>query len=223
MVFRQIGATYADAPQLIIRAALEHSSDGPVPLPLRHLLLYRPHQVLSALFYELRSICSNGGGAGLSPHALAISTCIMSTPREMPGVAMPSASTSLLPFALEAFVPTLLAAIDQESIASGGDNIGVDVLCSMIGNSVVATWHMERARQTVESFFGGSPDNGDGESENGNRLEGDGPSRWSSLVGQLVTDFVQWLLLSNGPSCRGSLLQKLRSTPEYAGHFVLRQ
>jgi hypothetical protein len=147
----------------------------------------------------------------------------MSTPREMPGMAMLSASTTLLPFALEAFAPTLLAAIDQESVSGGGGNIGVDVLCSMIGSSVVAIWHMERARQTVESFFAGKPENGDeGEIGNGNKIEGDDPPRWSSLVDRLVTDFVQWLLLSDGPSCRGSLLQKLRSTPEYAGHFVLR-
>lgn len=223
-VSRPAGVTYADAPQLIIRTALEHSLDDSVQLPLRHLFLYRPQQILSALYYELRSRYSNdssGNAMGLSSHALAISTCILNTPREIPRMTKLSASTTLLPYALEVFVPTLLVAIDQESLG-GGSNIGVDVLCLMIGSSVVAAWHMERARQTVESFFAGKQEDGDGDNGNGNRTEGDGLVRWSSFVGRLVNDFVQWLLLSDGPSSGGSLLQKLRSTPEYAGHFVLR-
>lgn len=88
----------------------------------------------------------------------------------------------------------------------------LDTLSFIIGTGVVSLRSKNQARSVAVAHFNKS---GRG-APLGDSLD------WEDFD-QVVVDFVRWLERPQGrlPDERQSLLQKLRLTPEYAGHFVL--
>ncbi len=209
-IIRNQSVPYIDAPRLIIRDALTHASVDPVPLNLPILFQYPPNHVVMGLFHELRSTTSSTEGTEvLSPQATAVSVSILTTPRG--GSASPrpisisSVHETLLPYTLKVFLPKLISGItDADTVA-----LEMDILCAMIGTSVVAQRQYERATRVLAAH-----NSRVGEDIDMDPMPQDGVSSSVSL-------FVQWLKEPNASAVRASLLKRLHAVPEYTGHFVV--
>ena len=209
-IIRNKSVPYIDAPRLIIRDALAHASMDPLPLNLPILFHYPPNHIVMGLFHELRSTTSSTEGTEvLSPQATAVSVSILTTPRgssAAPRSKSPSSiHETLLPYTLKVFLPNLISGItDAETVA-----LEMDILCAMIGTSVVAQRQYERATRVLAAYS----------SRVGEDVDMDPmPQDEVSLT---VTPFVQWLKERNASAVRASLLKRLHAVPEYTGHFVV--
>ncbi|KAF8342554.1 uncharacterized protein EI90DRAFT_3284731 [Cantharellus anzutake] len=205
---RHKSVPYIDAPRLIIREALAHVSMDPLPLNLPILFHYPLNHVLMGLFHELRSTTSEGNEA-LSPQAVAVSVSILTTPRGSSSVPRSKSPSSvhetLLPYTLKVFLPRLISGItDAETVAPE-----MDILCAMIGTSVVAQRQYERATRVLTAYS----------SRLGEDVDVDPTSQ--DGVSSSVTSFVQWLKEPNASAVRVALFKKLQAIPEYTGHFVV--
>ena len=142
------------------------------------------------------------GVASLSVPRLAVASVILMMRHRDVGK-----GRTLLSYFLRVFVPTKVAECLDPLGASSGD---LDTLSLMIGSGVISTRRHEAARKMVKS-----------------RAQSyvapySLPDVEADEVNGLVADLVGWLEAPKAPRGRRVLLEKLRSRPSHAGHFVVR-
>lgn len=191
-------ATHADSTRLLIHAALSTPPNGPSALPFKHLALFSPQSVLSALFQELSGVIvtDREGASSLSRTSIIVISAIVTTPRG-------TSNLSLLPYLLEVFVPSILARHQDVTLMPNG----LDILTLLVGTGVTSLRSKAQARGTIAAHMA--------RTMSVPTTEGSIPYD----VDALVHKFVQWLEASN--ASRTLLLQKLRLRSEFAGQFVI--
>lgn len=140
------------------------------------------------------------GFSTLPPAALAITAAIIEAPAER-------TSEPLLSFFLRRFVPMVLSGCDDPLGASSSE---LETLSLMIGASVMTIRAGDAARRSVEVALRESY-----------LSDGDVGVDLGDSIDSLVAELIEWLESPKSRLVQTVLLQKLRSRPAHAGHFIL--
>lgn len=244
----QPAITHADAPRIIIRTSLDsvsqnlRDSTSPPPplnsvvrLPIHHLLLYPPKDILSALFLELRSIASlvREKAKEKEQHAaatttatnpvprsrtpppqeptlpaslVAISTVILTTPQ---GIGE-GCGIALLPYTLKLFVPQVLATLGNIGETGEAKNEAGNGSLEIDVLCVMVGYAVLAVRHAEKAR---------GQVMGPVKAEAEGEEEDNLNVERLVGGFVKGL--EKGKGAGTTLLQKMRAVPEFSGHFIV--